>query len=69
MWKGIEAALLNKLRARIETRLLNPLEDLYRPDKLAAWGCIKELEEGDLSQVLAIVPARNEEEQIVRTLD
>jgi rSAM/selenodomain-associated transferase 2/rSAM/selenodomain-associated transferase 1 len=52
----------------LKARLLSPLDDLDRPEDLAAWRRIKELEEGDLNQVSVIVPALNEEEQIARTL-
>jgi len=48
---------------------LSPLDDLDRPEELAAWRRIKELQEGDLSQVSVIVPALNEEAQIARTLE
>jgi rSAM/selenodomain-associated transferase 2 len=49
--------------------LLSPLDDLDRPEDLAAWQRIEALEEEDLSQVSVIIPALNEEEQIAKTLE
>jgi rSAM/selenodomain-associated transferase 2/rSAM/selenodomain-associated transferase 1 len=53
----------------LQARLMNPLDDLDRPQDLAAWRRINELEESDLSRVSVVVPALNEEEQIARTLN
>jgi uncharacterized protein len=48
--------------------LLRPLADLDRPADLALWQQILAREEADLGRISVIIPARNEEESVGRTI-
>jgi rSAM/selenodomain-associated transferase 2 len=48
--------------------LLAPLDDLDRPEDVAAWKRLVEIEDTDLSRVSVIIPALNEAEQITTTI-
>lgn len=56
-------------RAGIRPAQLQPLEDLDRPEDVAAWQHIVEPEDADLSRVSVIIPALNEAAHISATLE
>jgi len=70
---GRETVLADSLRALakagLKPALLDPLDDLDRPEDLPAWQRITEREEADLGSISVVVPALNEAEHIVRTLE
>jgi rSAM/selenodomain-associated transferase 2 len=55
-------------KAGLKPALLPALDDLDRPEDLAAWPKIIELEEADLAQISVIVPALNEAKHILQTV-
>ena len=55
-------------RMSIRPTQLQPLDDLDRPEDVAAWRRIAEPEDADLSRVSVIIPALNEGVQIAATL-
>ena len=69
---GTETVLAQSLqileRTGIRPAQLQPLDDLDRPEDLAAWRRIVEPEDADLSRVSAIIPALNEAAHIAATL-
>ncbi len=48
--------------------LLEPLDDLDRPEDLAAWQRTARIEDADLTRVSVIIPALNEAGQITKTI-
>lgn len=70
---GSDTVLAQSLRALkqagLEPAWLESLDDLDRPEDLAAWQRIAEREDADLSQISVIVPALNEAGHIARTLE
>jgi rSAM/selenodomain-associated transferase 2 len=69
---GTETVLAQskEILARNECKpaLLTPLDDLDRPEDLAAWRRFVDAEDADMSRVSVIIPALNEETHIVATL-
>jgi uncharacterized protein len=69
---GTETVLAQSLQilepTSVRPALLQPLDDLDRPEDLAAWRRIVEPEDADLSRVSVIIPALNEAEHIAATL-
>ena len=69
---GMETVLAQSLEILARTGAspaqLIPLEDLDRPEDLAAWRRITEPEDADLSKVSVIIPALNEADQLAATL-
>lgn len=70
---GTETVLAQSLQIleRIGNKpaLLQPLDDLDRPEDVAAWRHIVEPEDADLSRVSVIIPALNEAAHIAATLE
>lgn len=56
-------------RLGIKPALLQPLDDLDRPEDVAAWRRLVEVDDNDLSRVSVIIPALNEAAHIAATLD
>ena len=69
---GTESVLAQSLqileRTGIRPAQLQPLDDLDRPEDVAAWRRIVEPEDTDLSRVSVIIPALNEAAHIAATL-
>jgi rSAM/selenodomain-associated transferase 2/rSAM/selenodomain-associated transferase 1 len=69
---GMETVFGQSLQIRerigIKPALLHPLDDLDRPEDVAAWRHIVEPEDADLSRVSVIIPALNEAAHIAATL-
>jgi rSAM/selenodomain-associated transferase 2 len=69
---GTEAVLNQSLdileRIGSKPALLQPLDDLDRPEDVAAWRRMVEVEGADLTRVSVIIPALNEAAHIVSTL-
>jgi uncharacterized protein len=69
---GKETVLADSLRilkrSGLRPALLNPLDDLDRPEDLPAWHRIVKTEDGALSRVSVIIPAINEAKHMSRTL-
>ena len=69
---GMETVLAQSLeilaRHCNKPALLQPLDDLDRPEDMAAWRHIIEPEDADLSRVSVIIPALNEAAHIAATL-
>lgn len=59
-------AILQKLA--LKPALLQPLDDMDRPEDLSLWRRLLEAEEAECGSVSVIVPARNEAQQIAATL-
>jgi uncharacterized protein len=70
---GTSAVLSETLRhldgARLKPALLEPLDDLDRPQDLPAWRRLVESEDADLSAVSVIIPALNEAARIGATME
>lgn len=70
---GTETVLAQSLEilARNDSKpaLLQPLDDLDRPEDLAAWKRLVESDDNDLSRVSVIIPALNEAANIATTLE
>lgn len=69
---GTETVLAQSLEilARLGSKpaLLQPLDDLDRPEDVAAWKRLVEVDDTDLSRVSVIIPALNEAAHIATTL-
>lgn len=69
---GTETVLAQSLeilaRNSCKPALLLPLDDLDRPEDVAAWKRLVEAEDAELSRVSVIIPALNEGEQITTTI-
>lgn len=65
---GTGSVLTDSMRilrgANLQPALLEPLEDLDRPEDLSAWQRLVEKEEADLRTISVIIPALNEESHI-----
>lgn len=70
---GTETVLAQSLEilARLGSKpaLLQPLDDLDRPEDVAAWKRLVEVDDTDLSRVSVIIPALNEAVHIAATLE
>ena len=70
---GTETVLAQSLeilaRDRCKPALLPPLDDLDRPEDVAAWKRLVESDDNDLSRVSVIIPALNEAAHIAATLE
>jgi hypothetical protein len=55
-------------RNQVKPALLNPLDDLDRPEDVAGWQRVAKLEDTDLSRISVIIPALNEAADIVAAL-
>jgi len=70
---GTETVLAQSLeklvRLGIKPALLQPLDDLDRPEDVAAWKRLVEVDDADLSRVSVIIPALNEAAHVAATLD
>lgn len=70
---GTETVLAQSLeipaRNASKPGLLQPLDDLDRPEDLAAWKRLVESDDNDLSRVSVIIPALNEAAHIAATLE
>lgn len=69
---GTETVMADSIRAldriHLKPALLSPLDDLDRPEDLAAWQRLVKSEEADLTRVSVIIPAFNEAENIPAAL-
>ena len=69
---GTETVLAESLQVLkhigIKSALLNPLDDLDRPEDLSTWQRIIKTEEAHLSRVSVIIPALNEGESITASI-
>jgi uncharacterized protein len=69
---GTATVLAESLRilhgAGIKPELLVPLDDLDRPEDLAVWERLLQAEAGEPARISVIIPALNEESQIMATL-
>jgi rSAM/selenodomain-associated transferase 2 len=70
---GTETVLAESLqilqRLGIKPTLLDRLDDLDRPEDVAAWQQMAKVEEGDLTKVSVIIPALNEAGQIQKAIE
>lgn len=70
---GTETVLAQskEILARLSSKpaLLQPLDDLDRPEDVAAWKRLVEVDDTDLSRVSVIIPALNEAAHIAATLE
>lgn len=70
---GTETVLAQSLeilaRADCKPALLQPLDDLDRPDDVAAWKRLIQTDDNDLTRISVIIPALNEAAHIAATLE
>jgi uncharacterized protein len=62
-------SMRNLERVRLRPALLEPLDDLDRPEDVAVWRRLVEVEDADLSAVSVIIPALNDAARIGAAID